>query len=180
MHGIMYLELQKFVSERYGEPAWRTLTQKAALDAEIFTPLRAYPDDFMFRLVRAAEELTQAPAQDILEAFGEFLVPAYVSLYGNLLKPEWRTLDVIEHTEETIHRVVRLRQAGAKPPRLRAERAAPDEVVLFYDSERRLCAAARGIARGLAQHFRESLGIEERQCMHRGDKSCVISFKLLA
>ncbi len=178
MHGIMYVELKKFVTERHGEAAWQALTREAELEDEIFTPIRAYPDDYMFRLVAAAEKLTQTPAQDILQAFGEFIVPAYVAIYGNLLKPEWRTLDIIEHTEETIHRVVRLRQPGAKPPQLRTERVAPNEVVLHYDSERRLCAAARGIARGIARHFGESLGIDERQCMHRGDPSCVISFKV--
>ena len=71
MHGIIHLELQKFVTERYGEQAWQTLTKQAELGEEIFTPLRAYPDELMFRLVRVAEELTRTPAQEILEAFGE-------------------------------------------------------------------------------------------------------------
>jgi hypothetical protein len=95
-----------------------------------------------------------------------------------LLKREWRTLDVIEHTEETIHRVVRMRQPGAQPPLLRAERTSPNEVVLFYDSPRRLCAVARGIGRGVANHFQEPIVIEERRCMHRGDPGCVIAYKL--
>jgi hypothetical protein len=180
MHGIIHLELQKFVTERYGERAWQTLTQKADLSEEIFTPLRAYPDDFMFRLVRVAEEMTRIPAQQMLEAFGEHLVDGYLALYGNLLKPEWRTIDVIEHTEETIHRVVRMRQPGAAPPLLKAQRTAPDEVVLFYDSHRRLCAVARGIGRGIANHFGENLVVDERKCVHRGDPGCVISYKLVS
>lgn len=178
MHGIIHLELQKFVTERYGGQAWQVLTKKAELGEEIFTPLRAYPDDLMFRLVRVAVELTRTPAEQLLEAFGEHLVNGYLALYGNLLKPEWRTLDVIEHSEETIHRVVRMRQPGAEPPQLKAERTAPDEVVLFYDSPRRLCAVARGIGRGIANHFGESIVIDERKCVHRGDPGCVIAYKL--
>jgi hypothetical protein len=179
MHGIIHLELQKFVTERYGERAWQTLSQKAELGDEIFTPLRAYPDELMFRLVRAAVDLTLTPAEQILEAFGEHLVSGYLALYGNLLKPEWRTIDVIEHTEETIHRVVRMRQPGAEPPLLKAQRTAHDEVVLFYDSHRRLCAVARGIGRGIANHFGETIAINERKCVHRGDPGCVISYKLM-
>jgi hypothetical protein len=179
MHGIIHLELQKFVTERYGEQAWQTLAKKAELRDEIFTPLRAYPDELMFRLVRAAVDLTRTPAEQILEAFGEHLVGGYLALYGNLLKPDWRTIDVIEHTEETIHRVVRMRQPGAEPPLLKAQRTARDEVVLFYDSPRRLCAVARGIGRGIANHFEETVAIDDRKCVHRGDPGCVISYKLL-
>ena len=67
------------------------------------------------------------------------------------------TLDVIEHTEQTIHRVVRRRQPGALPPRLRTVRVGPKMVILTYDSPRRLCAVARGIARGVAARFAEAL-----------------------
>jgi hypothetical protein len=96
-----------------------------------------------------------------------------------LLKPSWHTLDVIEHTEATTHRVVRMRQPGAQPPLLTTERRAPDEVVLFYDSPRRLCAVAHGIGRGVAAHFQETITINEPRCMHRGDPRCVMSFRLV-
>src|SRR5262245_13597273 len=178
MHGIIHLELQKFIAGRFGEQAYRQVTQKAELEQEIFTPLQSYPDEWMFRLVGAAIELTRTPAEQILEAFGAHLVTGYLALYGHLLKPSWRTLDVIEHTEETIHRVVRMRQPGAQPPLLTTERRAADEVLLFYDSPRRLCAVARGIGRGVANHFGETIAIDEQQCMHRGDSRCVISFKV--
>jgi hypothetical protein len=129
-------------------------------------------------MVRAASELTGKPATLLLEAFGEFLVPTYVSLYGNLLKQHWRTLDVIEHTEETIHRVVRRRQPGAAPPRLRTVRVGPKLVLLTYDSPRKLCPVARGIARGLAARFGETLRTNDIECMHRGDPACIISFEV--
>src|SRR5262247_3977511 len=109
MHGLIHLELQKFVEERFGARAWQTLTQRANLSSEIYTPLRSYPDEQMLALVREAETLSGKSATVLLEDFGEYLVPTYLALYGNLLKPDWRTLDVLEHTEETIHRVVRLR-----------------------------------------------------------------------
>jgi hypothetical protein len=177
MHGLIHLELQKFVEERFGARAWATLTHRANLASEIYTPLRSYPDEQMLTLVREAETLSGKSATVLLEDFGEFLVPTYLSLYGNLLKPDWRTLDVLEHTEETIHRVVRLRHEGAAPPRLKAERTGPDEVVMTYDSPRRLCAVARGIARGVAKKFQEMLTIRDQRCMHRGDPACVIVFR---
>ena len=104
----------------------------------------------MFRLVRVAEDLTRTPAQEILEAFGEHLVKGYLALYGNLLKGEWRTLDVMrhrgDHPSRGAYAAARRRATAARGD------TAPDEVVLFYDSPRRLCAVARGIGRGVANH----------------------------
>jgi hypothetical protein len=177
MHGIIHLELQQFVANNYGAEAWKALLDRAGLAQQIYTPLQSYPDTEMLSLVAAATELTGLPANDLLEAFGAFLAPRYLAMYGRLLKPEWRTLDVIEHTEETIHRVVRLRQPGAAPPRLKAERVEPHQVVLVYDSPRKLCAVARGIAKGLAKHFDESIDIWERTCMHRGEPACTLIFR---
>ena len=178
MHGIIHLELEKFVVRSFGHDAWNKLVDKAQLSGQLYTPAQTYPDQDIVKIVGAAVEMTGKPATELLEAFGEFLVPTYLSVYGALLDSSWRTLDVIEHTEETIHRVVRMRQPGAAPPRLRVERKSPAEVVVVYDSPRRLCAVARGITRGIAKHFGESVGIVDRACMHRGDPQCLIAVTL--
>ena len=180
MHGLIHLELKKFVEERFGAKAWDELTRRTGLASEIYTPLRSYPDEQMLALVGEAVTMTGFSASSLLEEFGEALVPTYLSIYGNLVKPEWRTLEVIEHTEETIHRVVRMRHPGAEPPRLRAERTTPNEVVLTYDSPRKLCAVARGIVKGVAKQFGEVVTIDERACMHDGDPACIIAFRKVA
>jgi hypothetical protein len=51
-------------------------------------------------------------------------------MYKHLIKPEWRTLGLLEHTEETIHHVVRLNKKGADPPALKCTRRDRDEVVI--------------------------------------------------
>lgn len=180
MHGIIHLELQNFVVQHHGEAAWRALTDAAGLSSEIYTPLRSYPDEQIVALVGAAVQLTGTDAITLLEAFGAFLVPRYLALYGKLLRPEWRTLDVLEHAENTIHRVVRMREPGALPPRLQAQRLSASAIKINYDSPRRLCAVARGIARGIAGHFNEQLSISDERCMHRGDPECVMLFALAA
>jgi hypothetical protein len=66
--------------------------------------LRVDADEELVRLVTTASTATKIPVPELLEDFGRELVPMYLSMYGHLLKPEWRTLDVVEHTEETIHK----------------------------------------------------------------------------
>lgn len=175
---MIHTALQKYVESAFGPEAWKKLLARARLEDSIFTPLGTYPDAQIAALVTEAEALSGIPATTLLEGFGEFLVPTYLALYGSLLKPEWRTLEVLENTEETVHRVVRIRNAGAEPPRLRVRRTAMDEVELTYDSARKLCAVARGIARGVAKHFEQSLEVRDRSCMLRGDPACVIAFRL--
>lgn len=177
MHGIIHLELEKFVVQNFGRDAWNKLVDKAEIGDRVYTPMQAYPDQEIVKLVGAAVEMTNKPATEILEAFGEFLVPTYLSVYGPLLDAGWKTLDVIQHTEETIHRVVRMRQPGAAPPRLHVERTAPDAVEIHYDSPRKLCAVARGITRGVAKHFGERVAITDKACMHRGDPKCIMVVK---
>ncbi len=53
-------------------------------------------------------------------------------MYGHLLKPEWRAIDIIDHTEGTVHAVVRVKNPDAKPPKLKTQRLSPNEVLLVY------------------------------------------------
>ena len=101
-------------------------------------------------------------------------------MYGHLLKPGWKSIDVIEHTEGTVHTVVRVQNPGAKPPQLKSQRLSDSEVLLVYDSPRRMCALAIGIAKGLALHFGENITTRETICMHKGANRCEILFRKIA
>lgn len=174
MHGIIFVELKKYVDAKVGPGAWDKLLGMAGMPAHIFMPVRQYPDEDVVKLVTAAAKATGAEVDAILEDFGAFIAPDLLRLYAALIQPEWRTLDVVQHTEETVHRVVRLRNPGAAPPYLRAERTSPDEVVVHYTSQRKLCAIAKGIVRGVSTHFGDGVTILETECMHRGAAECRI------
>lgn len=173
MHGIIFSELRKFIETRLGHAAWESLTARAGVD-QTFLATSTYPDEQAVRLVNAAGAVAERPIPELLEEFGEFIAPDLVEVYKPLIKPEWTALDLIEHTEETIHTVVRIREPGAAPPQLHCTRVSPDEVVVLYRSRRRLCALAKGIIRGIARHYRERVQVIEETCMHRGAAECRI------
>jgi hypothetical protein len=83
------------------------------------------------------------------------------------------------NAEETIHEVIRRVNPKANPPRLKCERPSPEEVVIHYASPRKMCGVAKGIAKGIANHYGERVALMERACMHRGAPHCEISVKLL-
>lgn len=176
MHGVIVNQLRQFVVGAHGREAWTALLARSGAplpDGPV--PLgQIYPDEAVTAVVVAASEQTGTPVGELLEQFGEFIAPTLLRIYEPLVDPAWRTLDVLEHTEQTIHTVVRTRDAGALPPYLEAVRLSPTEVLLEYTSPRRLCAVAHGITRGVARHYREHVRIEDLECMHQGDRRCLI------
>lgn len=178
MHGLLFAELKKYVVTKLGPEAWNKLLTEAGLESKIYLPNQVYTDDELVKLVTTASALTGQPAAAILEDFGTFIAPDLYNMYKAQLNPAWKTLDLIENTEEIVHRTVRLKVPGAKPPMLRTLRKGPDEVVIVYNSPRRLCAVARGIAKGVAHHFGERVDVTDVKCMHEGDPNCEISVKL--
>lgn len=178
MHGIVFMQLQKYVTGMLGDDAWNQLMNNAEIKQKIYLCSETYPDREIIELVAALSKSTGESAAALLEDFGKFIVPALFQMYRVLIKPEWKTLDVIEHAEENIHRVVRIKSPGALPPALKCTRLSPGEVVINYTSPRKLCALARGIAQGLAAYFNERINITEKTCMLKNAGSCSISVKL--
>lgn len=180
MHGIIFAELKKYVVARMGSKAWNDLLTAAGMEHAVFLPNETYPDAQAITLVTTASRLTGKAAGDILEDFGEFIAPDLLSMYRAQLDPSWRTLDIIENTEQLIHRAVRVKNPGAAPPELRVVREAPDRLRLTYTSRRQMCGVAKGIARGIARERKELIRITEPACMLKGGAQCDIHIERVA
>ena len=173
MHGIVFDQLREFTVAGYGLETWQTMLAHLP-DRSRYYVSEDYPDAELEALLTAATSLTGRSRNDLLQDFGRFIVPGLVELYGVLIDPKWDLLELLENIEGTIHRVVRLRQPGATPPQLGTGRTAPDEVSIFYDSPRMMCAFGKGIIQGLQSQYAERLTITDQSCMHRGDPMCTL------
>jgi hypothetical protein len=129
----------------------------------MFLPITTYPDAEAVAIVTAASKLTNIPADRILEDFGEFIAPDLLSMYRALVEPEWRTIELLLHTEDVIHRVVRINNPGAQPPKLQFEQVGPNELKFSYNSPRRMAAIAKGIIKGVAKHYGQAVLIHEHK-----------------
>jgi predicted hydrocarbon binding protein len=178
MHGTMFVHLRNYVEQQLGSAAWPELLDAAELGPRIYLPIKSYPDEELVLLVGAAAKATAQSVPALLEKFGEAVAPHLLAMYRHLLKPEWRTLDVLENVEATAHRAVRIEQPQASPPYLQAERNAVDRISIRYTSARRLCHVAKGIIRGLAKHYAEPIALEEPECMHHGAAQCLLVVRL--
>jgi hypothetical protein len=180
VHGIIFTSLKKYATTKLGADAWTNLLREAGLAGKVYLPTGSYDDKEISALVSTASKVTGTPAQALLEDFGEFLVPDLVSIYRSMFRPEWRTLDLIESVETTIHRTVRLRDKTATPPILVVSRPGRNEVRVVHSSPRRMCGVAKGIARGVAKHYGERISLTETSCMLRNDSACRLTITTVA
>ena len=178
MHGLIFEEIKRYAEDRLGPGGWTTLVERAGLRGKAYDQLQAYPDADAVQLVTAATQITGLPPAAVLEDFGEFVAPDLLRLSAPLVNGAWKTLDLLENTEATIHRVVRLDNPGADPPALHVTRTGPRGVVIVYSSPRKMCALAKGICKGVAKHYQEAITIAESRCMRRGEQECHIEVQL--
>jgi predicted hydrocarbon binding protein len=179
MHGLIHIELERFAREEAGDGPWEQAVIAAGLSDRTYVATDRYDDREALSLVVALAKITETGPQALLEGFGRALVPALLSNFSDMVAPEWRTLDLIQNTEELIHTALRASDEAARPPMLRVMRRSADEVIVIYASERRMCGVAKGIARGLGDHFGESIIVDEESCMLTGASSCSIAVRRL-
>jgi predicted hydrocarbon binding protein len=179
MHGLIHIELERFARDQAGDGPWERAVIAAGLTGRTYLATDRYDDAEALSLVVALAKITEIGPQALLEGFGHALVPALLSNFSYMVAPEWRTLDLIQNTEELIHTALRASDHAARPPKLRVIRRSADEVIVIYASERRMCGVAKGIARGLGDHFGESIMVEEESCMLTGASSCTITIRQL-
>ena len=92
MHGSIFLQFQRFAQKQGCLTDWENLLREAQLPIKSYSPARAYPDEEMLALIGAASRFLNIPAGAVLEAFGEFVAPELIRLYGRLIEPECRVL----------------------------------------------------------------------------------------
>lgn len=172
MHGIIFLELKKYVIGKYNSETWFGLLQANNLQDRIYETTKLFDDQEIVDLVKTASRKTGISESDILEDFGQFLVPTLVEIYSPFILPEWKMLDLLENIENTIHRVVRMRSPGAQPPLLKIERLNANDVKIVYQSERKMCSLLNGIVKGVANYYKKEITLEKTKCMLHGDDFC--------
>jgi hypothetical protein len=166
------MALRRHVVTTFGADTWEALLVDVGTPGRLFTSLSDYPDQDVLALVGSASALLGVDGSEVLRGFGRSLVTDLLATYGSLVSATWTAFDLLEHTESTIHTVVRARNPSARPPVLTALRRGPELVALTYSSSRQLCALAQGIVLGIGDHFGTPLQVHEPQCMHKGAAAC--------
>lgn len=176
MQGVILEEMRLYVVNEFGEAASSQVLERSGRPAgHQYDPDQAYPDQELGLLALRAAEVTGKPIPEILEGFGEAIVPEMFKYYSILVNPRWSFNDFLLSMEPVLHAALQLHTPGAQPDKVQATRTGPDSVRIVYDSPLRACAAVRGIIRGAATHYGVEIEITENECVLRGDPACVFT-----
>jgi hypothetical protein len=175
MQGVIYDELDKFVLAQVGQDGLDRIRNLTGRGDRGYDFAAVYPDNELSVIMRGLVEATGRTPEELVEEFGEAMVPGLLEIYGFLVNPRWSFVDFLLNTEDVIHRGVKLNTPAARPPELEATRNGADSVTIRYHSKRRLCPLAKGIIRGAAAHYQVEVAISEARCMLRGDPECLIT-----
>ena len=111
MHGVILYHLRQFAVERFGPDCWDNAQAAAGLEDQVYVPVRLYPDGDMDALVAALEDETALHRNDLLEAFGKWVIPPLINMYRALIPRRPSTMSLRRGLGTPM-----ARPAGAKPP----------------------------------------------------------------
>lgn len=161
MHGIIFHEFRHYINQQNGFGLWNQLLQKAQMEGKMYLPTQMYPDEELEALFIAACQQLKMERDPLLENFGHYIIPQFMRIFGQIVKPEWQLMDVLEHTENVIHRTIRQYDKNATPPQLICEREGRQQVKIYYASGRQMLAFGKGLVLGLSDYYKEAVKLRE-------------------
>jgi len=172
MKGIIFNLLEQAVCRTHGDDSWDDLLDAAHLRGA-YTSVGSYPDEDLTKLVTAAVQSFQMPADEIVRWFGREALPLLAEKHPNFFAGHSSTRSFLMTLNDIIHPEVRKIYPGAMVPQFDYDTTSSQRVlVIGYRSTRLLCALAAGLIDGAAAHYGETVRVEQSQCTKREDPVC--------
>lgn len=153
MKGIVFTMLQDMVEEKFGLDTWEAILEKANPESGgVYTAAESYPDQELFALAAAANELSGIPLPNIIKSFGEYSLAYFAEHYSVFFEGK-DAKAFLKSVEDVIHVEVRKLYPNAGLPTFEYEDPAEDKLIMHYRSPRRLFDFAEGLISGTAKHY---------------------------
>lgn len=156
MHGSIFVLLKRFVESKYDYSTWLKLLEASGISRGSYNINEMYPTREIYAIVNAASQMTGLSPYELMEAYGEFLVPDLLLMYNKYIQPEWTTYDMLINTENTFHGAVKQQDGRTSPPVLTIKPEGDKTLMITYFSKRRMAGVAVGIIKGIAKYYQES------------------------
>jgi len=155
MYGMVNKAVEEMVVSAHGEATWLEIKRRAGVTEEIFISNEAYPDEITYRLVAAASELMQVPAEKILHSFGEhWVLETARKGYGHMMAAGGSSLGEFLDNLPLFHDRVALLYPNLAPPQFKISQRKERSLHLHYITHRTgLTPFVEGLLSGLAKMF---------------------------
>jgi len=154
MYGMVNRAVRDMVLARFGTEAWTRIHTKAVAPAE-FEKMQAYDDDVTYRLVGAAAEVLDLPAETVMRTFGVYwVVETAEKGYGPLLALWGNSFPEFLSNLDGLHARVAETFAGLKPPSFEVTTLEDGVLEVRYRSHRPgLAPFVVGLIEGVGERF---------------------------
>ena len=176
MKGVVFNLLEDLVRREFGDMEWSRVLQDAEVD-HTFASEGTYPDAVLRRLIAEVGKRAQKSPGEALQWFGRHSMPLLHSMYPGFFASQTSARSFILTLNDIIHPEVRRLFPDADVPWFDFDNSSPNELIVGYQSPRKLCLLAHGFIEGAADHYGETVDVEQVQCMHRGDAKCVFQLR---
>jgi hypothetical protein len=130
-------------------------------------------------LVSELSIITNIEPPVLVRAFGEYLFIPLFNSNPTDLSHITNLKDFLLCIDGVIHKEVKRVYPKAYLPTFEYSETDNGDLLMFYQSKRKLCHLSVGLITGAAKHFEQKISIEHPVCMHNGADKCelVISFE---
>ncbi len=175
MQGVVYTALADMVIEQLGLPVWEQILDAAALPSQgAYTAGARYDDAELAQLVTLLSQHTGIAPPDLVRSFGTYL---FSQLYATLppqLQSCQNLREFLLKIDSTIHKEVKRVYPDSYLPSFKYDDSKPSELIMYYQSRRKMCFAAEGLIQGAARQFNTDIQLSHPVCMHQGADCCTL------
>lgn len=184
MHGLIFATWEKYLTERFKGSVLREY--RDALEGKIPTPLlasRVYSDEILLAGVATASQITNISADTLLREYGRFFIINGLTrhLCAYILTQVHSARELLLTMHDAHQQMGRLPDSLTPPLfQYKTQTQKPDELILIYDSPRKLCSVLMGAIEGAAERYGEQVHIVEQTCMKQGASTCCFEIRFSA
>jgi hypothetical protein len=176
MYGLVNKAIEQMVCSNHGPAMWNRIKSAAEVDVAGFISNRPYPDEITYSLVAAASEALDAPAEEILKAFGEhWVLHTALESYGPMMRATGKTLPEFLLRLPHLHTRVELIYPNLRPPQFSCHNVSDSGLDLHYWTSRPpgLEPFVEGLILGLGKMFSTPVQVELVQHRENGNDHSV-------
>jgi hypothetical protein len=147
--------MKQMVVGAHGEDTWRQICAEAGVSDTEFNAMHQYADAVTYNLVGAASNVLGAPAETLLEQFGEYWTDfAQNTDFARLIKFGGRSLVDFAQNLDTMHAKIKVSLPELTPPSFRCTDITDRGFRLHYYSPRAgLAPLVIGMFKGIAKLY---------------------------
>jgi hypothetical protein len=178
MKGVVFDILRDMVEEHYGLEGWQAILDASGSNG-IYVASKTYDDSELMGLVASASKITQIPSDDLIFAFGEYMVSGFHQRFPHFFIEAESFIKFLVSVDKIIHVEVRKLYPDAGLPTFDYCDEEPTKLTMIYKSPRKLCRLAEGLISGSAKHFNQNYELTHDVCMHTNSDHCELNIQIV-